>query len=203
MNYILEKSKFKLYIMKLSIIVILCFLICSFEVKAFEETSDSKEEVTKALEQIFEIRNRAILTQDVEMIESIYDLDTKYGTWAMEYEIKKLKYLHNWAEKQGVKFTEINPTLVIRSIKGNNNKYSVNLLCSTEYKYVYENQENEINSSRIGTYHTINLLNKDGVFIITKEWYTDPFADSLNLENIKADDIKQYILSQEKGIFLH
>ncbi|WP_127837147.1 amidase domain-containing protein [Clostridium prolinivorans] len=201
MNYILEKSKFKLYIMKLSIIVILCFLICSFEVKAFEETSDSKEEVTKALEQIFEIRNRAILTQDVEMIESIYDLDTKYGTWAMEYEIKKLKYLHNWAEKQGVKFTEINPTLVIRSIKGNNNKYSVNLLCSTEYKYVYENQENEINSSRIGTYHTINLLNKDGVFIITKEWYTDPFADSLNLENIKADDIKQYILSQEKRDF--
>ena len=28
---------------------------------------------------------------------------------------------------------------------------------------------------------------KDNQYIITKEWYTDPFADSLNLENIKSE----------------
>ena len=39
---------------------------------------------------------------------------------------------------------------------------------------------------------------KDNQYIITKEWYTDPFADSLNLENIKSDDIRSYILAQQK-----
>lgn len=173
--------------------------MCGFKVLA--EGNDDKEEITKAIEQIFQIRNNAILSQDLEMIQSIYDTNTKYGTWAFEYEQRKVKYLHNWAEKQGVKFTEINPKVAIRRIRGVNGRYSVNLLCSTEYRYAYENQPEAVNSSRIGTYHNITLENKDGVWIITKEWYTDPFADSLNLDNIKAEDIKQYILSQEARDF--
>jgi len=158
-----------------------------------------KEEATKAIEQIFQNRNRALLSQDLEMIRPIYDLNTKYGTWAFEYEQRKVKYLHNWAEKQGVKFTEVNQNVIIRNIKINGSKCSANILCSTEYKYVYENLPEIINSFRIGTYHNLNINDRDGDWIITKEWYTDPFADSLNLENIKADDIKKYILSQQNG----
>ncbi len=162
---------------------------------------DEKEQVTKAIEDIFINRNRAILNGDLEFIQSIYNLKTQYGTWAFEYEQKKVKYINNWAEKQGIKFTEINPKVVIRRIRGGNGSYSVNLICSTEYKYIYENEPEEINSSRIGTYHDLNLVNKEGSWIITKEWYKDPFGDSLNLENIKADDIKQYILSQPSRDF--
>lgn len=196
MNLKLSK-KLKINIIRLNVIVILLLSMCMSGFNVLAEEADAKEEAAKAIEQIFQNRNRAILSQDLELIESMYDLNTKYGTWAMEYEKRKLRYLHNWAEKQGVKFIEINPSLVIRRLKGGNDKYSINLLCSTEYRYAYENKPEAINSSRIGTYHSINLANKDGVWIITKEWYTDPFADSLNLENIKADDIKQHILSQE------
>ena len=32
---------------------------------------------------------------------------------------KETKYIINWAEKQGVKFTEINPHIVIRKAKNN------------------------------------------------------------------------------------
>ncbi|MDR1774507.1 MAG: amidase domain-containing protein, partial [Clostridioides sp.] len=42
-----------------------------------------------------------------------------------------------------------------------------------------------------------NVKNVDGNYIITTEWYTDPFADSLNLENIDSDEIKNYINSYE------
>ena len=37
----------------------------------------------------------------------------------------------------------------------------------------------------------------DNRFIIEKEWYTDPLADSLDLNNIKSDEIKNYILSHK------
>ncbi|MDP4179226.1 MAG: amidase domain-containing protein [Bacillota bacterium] len=155
-----------------------------------------KEEVTKTISQIFQNRNKALISQDLELIESIYDTDTKYATWAYEYEQKKMKYIHNWESKQGIKFTDIIPSIVIRKIKVNEKNASVNLLCSTEYKYYYENQPEIINSSRIGTYHILNLTNKNGFWVITKEWYKDPFGDSLNLDNIKVDTVKEYILSQ-------
>lgn len=156
----------------------------------------SKEEVVKVIEQIYEHRNKALINGDLEFIESIYEINTLYGTWAYEHEIKKAKYIKSWSEKQGIKFIEINPKVIIKKITGKGYKFSAYLLCSTEYKYCYENQPDIINSSRIGTYHTIQLINKNDNWKITKEWYKDPFADSLNINNLKADDIRQYILGQ-------
>ena len=69
---------------------------------------------------------------------------------------------------------------------------------STEYKYSYENDRDKENMFRIGTYHYLHVKIKDNNYIITKEWYTDPFADSLNLENIKSEDIKNYIINHEE-----
>lgn len=194
----LRKNKITKLKIKRLLSVILVFLLIQFYVPqaALAVDMTEKEEVTKAIEDIFKNKNQAILNGDLESIQSIYDMNTKYGTWAFEYEQRKVKYVQNWAEKQGVKFIEISPKTIIRRLRGGNGSYSANVLCSTEYRYVYENQPEAVNSSRIGTYHNINLVKKDEGWIITKEWYKDPFGDSLNLENIKADDIKQHILSQ-------
>lgn len=180
----------------LVLVACLVFLPISTASAVVEGDTTEKEEVTKAIEEIFQKRNKAIIDKDLEYLQSIYDMNTKYGTWAYEYEVKKSKYIHNWAEKQGIKFTAITPKVVMRRIRGTDGKYSANFLCSAEYKYVYENAPDVVNTSRMGTYHILNIENRDGEWIITKEWYKDPFADSLNLDNIKADDIKQYIISQ-------
>ena len=188
----LQPTKIRLLVF---IILLLFIQICTTSYK-YATTDDSKEEVTSYIEQIFQRRNKAILNGDLELIQSIYNMDTKYGTWAYEYEKRKMDYINNWAEKQGVKFIDITPTVIIKRIKGSDTIFNVYLLCSTEYKYVYEDQPDIENISRIGTYHNLQLTSKDGYWIISKEWYKDPFADSLYLDNIKADSIKKYILSQ-------
>jgi len=157
---------------------------------------NSNEEIKDFIQLVFEIRNKAIIVNDLESIEALYAVDTKYGRWAYEYEVKKLKYIHNWEQKQGVKFTEINPKVIIRKVNMGEEHVSVYLLCNTEYKYAYEDRPDEINTFRIGTYHILDLVKKDDLWLISKEWYTDPFADSLNLDNIKVDSIKEFILSQ-------
>lgn len=191
-----KKSKcrftFKIVFSIIVMIYILMYL-CGFNKI---QDAISNEETACSIQQIFENRNKAILNGDLELIESLYDNNTKYGVWAYEHERMKMKYIQNWQQKQGVKFIDITPKIVTRNIKTSGNKFIVNLLCSTEYKYVYEDQPDTINTSRIGTYHVLQLINKDGVWVITKEWYKDPFADSLNLENMKTDSIRQYILSQ-------
>jgi hypothetical protein len=156
------------------------------------------DEVQAEIRSMFQNRNVAIINGDVDLIKAMYDTNTKYGTWAYEYELRKVKYLHNWEKKQGAKFIEINPTVVFRSIKDKGDKITINLLCSTEYKYIYEGSADEINSFRIGTYHVLDLIEQDEDWIIAKEWYKDPFGDSLNLERIDGDSIKEYILSQTR-----
>lgn len=169
--------------------------IDSPKVKA-EEVSLNKIQMADIIQQIYMNRNTAMLEKDVEGIEAYYDKNTRYGLWAYQHEEKKMKYLHNWAEKQGVTFSAIMPKVVIRTLKGNESKISANLICSTEYRYFYEGKPQEENRFKIGTYHIISLAKQAEGWIITKEWYTDPFADSLNLENIKADAIREFILSQ-------
>ena len=182
---------------KLLIFIILLLLIQKYPTNyTYAATDDEKKEVTSYIEQIFLKRNSAILNGDLELIKSIYNTKTKYGTWAYEYEQRKMNYVNIWAQKQGIKFIKITPTVIIKNIKGSIDNFYIYLLCSTEYKYVYENQPGVENTSKIGTYHILQLASKDDSWIISKEWYKDPFGDSLNLDNIKADSIKSYILSQ-------
>ncbi|PRR84672.1 amidase domain-containing protein [Clostridium luticellarii] len=187
-------------VLKILMVISVIFFICPFDNIQGEEI-DEKNEIINSVKKIFEDRNEAILNGNLKLIESNYDKNTRYGTWAYEHEEKKMKYLKNWEEKQGVKFIEITPDIVVKRVRKSEDKFSVNLICSTEYKYIYTDAPKSINSCRIGTSHVLNMKKKDERWIITKEWYKDPFADSLNLDNLKADSVKQYILSQGKRDF--
>ncbi|WP_331681677.1 amidase domain-containing protein [Romboutsia sp.] len=167
-----------------------------------EASSVDGEEVNNQykllLESLFDYRNKALLEKNEDMLKELYETDKKFGLWAYEHEVKKMKYLENWSNKQGVKFNDIKTKVKVKKIKQKEDDlYGIICTVSTEYKYSYENQKDVINMFRIGTYHYLNVKIRDNQYIITKEWYTDPFADSLNLENIKSEDIRNYILQQQ------
>lgn len=194
------KISLKKRFLQIMVITLFIFLICPFCRPKGEEIS-TKEEVANSIQDIFQNRNRAILNGDLKLIEDNYDRSTKYGKWAYEHEEQKMKYLKNWGEKQGVKFTEIMPEVMINRIRGKDDKYSVNLICSTKYSYIYEDDPIKVNSCKIGTSHVLNISKKGNNWVISKEWYKDPFADSLNLGNLKVDAINQYIKSQQSRDF--
>lgn len=195
----------------ISIACVICFIIIFrynqnedvLEVMSFEE-DEIEDNYTILMQTLFDDRNKFILDGKEENLKSLYETEKKFGLWAYEHEIQKMKYLKNWSKKQGVNFSNIKTKVHIRKVaKKEENLYGVICKVSTEYKYLYENQKDVENMFRIGTYHYLNIKNIDGDWIIVKEWYTDPFADSLNLENIDSDEIKNYIISkQSKSINL-
>ncbi|WP_446899090.1 amidase domain-containing protein [Clostridium sp. LBM24168] len=188
--------KINIKFVNICIIAFLLVGLFSSVVKAGEIYDEN--EVKTALQKIFIDRNKAILNGDLELVKDIYDKNTKYGTWAYEYEEKKMKYIRNWEEKQGIKFIDIKPKIVIKRIREKSDeKLSINLICSTQYRYSYNDNSKKINVFRIGTSHVLNIVRRGDQWIITKEWYKDPFADSLKINNLKVDSIKQYILSQK------
>lgn len=163
---------------------------------------DIKSQYEKCLKNLFDYRNDAIINYNGNILKQIYDTDIKFGLWAYEHEIKKMQYLKNWSDKQGVVFDDINADIKINKIKQREKDiYGIICTVKTTYKYYYENQPDVKNEFKIGTQHYLNIKSSDKRDVITKEWYTDPFADSLNLDNINSKQIKSYILTQE-GISL-
>jgi hypothetical protein len=189
-------KKNQLVVIKIIIITLVFSLISITREPIVLADINTNEEAMSFVENIFAIKSKATLSEDLESIESLYATDTKYGRWAYEYEQRKIKYISNWAEKQGVEFIDIIPKIVIKKSNIKADKCYFNILCNTEYKYVYSGQSEEINISKIGTYHSLQLTKGDGQWIISKEWYTDPFADSLSLESFKGDEIREYIKAQ-------
>lgn len=175
-----------------------------------------KEEMSIILQELFNYRNRMLLTNDVKKVEALYDTGQKVGLWAFEHQARRIRYLHNWADKQGVRFIDIKTKLKVRWVKKKNDIITSNIVASTEYKYVYEDSPGQnspeqnslakdlpskINMFRIGTYHLLDLKVLNQKWLITREWYTDPFADSLRLDNIKTKENKEYIKAQKPQDF--
>jgi len=169
--------------------------------KSMPVSSELTEVYTPIIENIIRTRNKAMLEDDTEAIKFMYDTGKRFGIWAFEHEQMKIKYLHNWAEKQGVKFTDIDSVFKVRWVKEQANKATVNFSEITEYVYEYENMQGVQNKLRIATYHVLDIISESDNHIITKEWYTDPFADSLNPQSLKAEGNKSFILSQEERDF--
>ncbi len=212
---------FKKITISVSIIILVCLLSFSIYYKYYNSQNSiiyvddfQHDMLTMKIQEIFNIRNRSILDKSSSNIKNLYNHDQRNGRWAYEHALKKMKYLHSWSAKQGIIFKNIASLVIVRYAKKKGDGFSVNLLVSTEYFYSYEDSLQKINSFRIGTYHSLDLmptpslLNKDSTFPsesvptdhnlqITREWYTDPFADSLHLGELENQDIKNLILSGE------
>lgn len=198
----LIKKNFKKVLILMTLLISFNSIAVFAHVEGNEVEDEVKEEIKEFIQNTIAERNRAIVTGEEEGIKAVYDMSTKYGNWAYESEEKKMIYLHNWEQKQGVKINEIDPMVVINRIsEKEGGGFKVNFTCSTEYRYIYEDRPEEVNTFRIGTYHVIGLVYKDNKYLINKEWYTDPFADSLNLEKLNVGDVKNFILSQEARDF--
>lgn len=143
-------------------------------------------------------RNACIKALDDESLKASYNMKIKVSKWAYESEAQKIKYFKNWCEKQAVQFDNIESTIKVRKVK-EKEKDLYGILCfnATAFTYSYLDTPDVPNTFYLGTSHYINLRKDGERYIITKEWYTDPFADSLHLESLKSEEMKNYILNHK------
>ncbi|GAA0117033.1 amidase domain-containing protein [Clostridium senegalense] len=173
------------------------------DMHTFEQSPDANEQLKNEfhvlLNDLFDQRNKSILSGDSEGLKVFYDLNKKVSLWAYESENKKIDYLKNWSQKQAVTFNNIQSLLKVRKVKEKEpGIYGIVCSATTEFDYSYITSPDIHNKFRLGTSHYINLKKENDKYVITKEWYTDPFADSLNLDNIKkSEEMKEYILSKD------
>lgn len=151
---------------------------------ALNVDDDDDEIYQKTIEQIYSHRNKAFLTGDTENLENYYYTEQNVGLWSYEHEIRRIKYLRNWAEEKGIKFVDINSDVNIKKISSKKDKKNIFLEESYKFDYIYPDEPDIINSFGVGMRHTVNLIEKDNSWIIYNDWYTDCFEDALTASNI-------------------
>ena len=158
----------------------------------------SDEAWGQVLSTLFFQKNRCLLNGPCDELKSVYASGERNSTLAMETEKKRATYLKNWADKQGVQFKSIVSRVTIKTVKRVGRGYAFFLLVSSEYQYAYLDAPETVNSFRVGTYHTMDLIPQNGGYVISREWYRDPFYDSLYLETLKTAEINSFINDQKQ-----
>lgn len=200
---ILVLQRRHLVLLSVVFLALMLYTFCARQLIPASTTGNSlsETELTKIVNHLFHLRNQAILQSNLTALGSLFDQHTRYGVWAYEHHAIKTKYLHDWHQKQGAILSNIKSIIWIRRYDPQGEKIRLTLTVSTEYHYVYRNEPKDVNLMRIGTYHSLVLIKKDNDWIIAREWYADPFLDTLTRKTQHAAAETEFILSQKKRDF--
>lgn len=160
---------------------------CAFPIRVFGE-EDGKAPAEE-LQKIYSKRCEAFLTGDISEIKEFYDTTQKYGVWALEHEIKRIKYVNKWCSEREMELIDLKSYTRIKKQNIRGNKAYLTLEETYKFDYIYpQDTPTVINTFGIGIRHGVNLINKDEKWVIYNDWYTDCFEDALRGFTAGIDD---------------
>lgn len=174
------------------ILLILIILGCITATLGMYSRLFEDKEVEKIASQLLNDINKAYLYNNAEFLKKAYDQNVLHGKWAYEYAVKKQDYLNQWAEKQGIEYTDIKSYHKFPKITGSDSTYNITVKSIDEYIYKYKGQDKK-NSYKIAVYHYMRIEMKEDRWIITKDWSSDPMTDRVSIKDEKREEIKNYI----------
>ena len=185
-------SKLKDEILFGSIILLICIL-CSFKsYKAAEKSAlcsepkgevepKSEDEIKDEVEKIYNLRSKAFVTHDASELPKLFDTSQRYGKWALEHELKRIRYLDKWSSERDIEFRNVESTVRIKNSKMEGNKLKLYLEESYKFEYMYtDDEEPVLNAFGVGIRHWVTLINKEDNWVVYNDWYTDCFEDALS-----------------------
>ena len=191
---IAKKTTALVYIGCLLLIAVFALLLAKNPIAVDVMNMDSDAQWEATLQRFFDLRNDAVLRGDNETLQAIYLTEERNGRWAYENELVRSVYLEDWAVKQGIKFLNIRSDLRLLSVKEVGRGYAFYLTASTLYEYAYDNSPDRVNSFRLGTYHSIDLIpgEEKDTWLISREWYDDPLSGAFDTDTV-TDEMTEFI----------
>lgn len=139
-----------------------------------------ENEIESLIEKIYNKRSSSFVTGDLLSLKPLFDTAEKYGQWALEHEIKRIKYLHNWSKERGIKFTNVQSEVRLKKITPKDKKLKISLEESYKFDYIYpEDEVCMTNSFGVGIRHVLTLIKKNDIWLVYNDSYTDCFEDAL------------------------
>lgn len=165
-------------------------LDCNKFNKSPSNSTLKKDEIKSIIEEIYNKRSLALIKGDPKILPQYFDTSHKHGTWALEHEVQRVKYLNTWAYARNISFTDIKSHVKINRVSENGGKIKASLKEMCKFTYVYKDDKNPIpNCFSVGLNHSITLVNKQNKWVVLNDWYTDCFEDALKRYSSKVEEL--------------
>ncbi|WP_027631343.1 amidase domain-containing protein [Clostridium hydrogeniformans] len=171
------------------IIFIMLFSFNEKEVSAYTKEEIDKNNVTDFINNIFKIRNNFTLSGDLENFKDNYDLKNNYGKWSFEHEVKRAKYLRDWASERGMIIKSIESIPNFKKVTLGKNSATVRVDEGVKVTYGYSNdKDNCENVFGVNLFHNISLKINDSNMVIINDYYLDCFEDGLKTYEVNYSE---------------
>ncbi|MFT9847672.1 amidase domain-containing protein [Aneurinibacillus sp. REN35] len=157
----------------------LLFLCFSFSALA-EEKHALEKEISSFLTRLFQARTQLLIHNTPTVLDKFYRVEEKTSRYALQHERRRAQYIHTWAEKRGLLFTDASQSIRIARIQAQKDAATISLVHTLKLTYVYPDKESKPQSFGVGTRHSIKLKKINGTWYVAKEWYSDPIEENPN-----------------------
>lgn len=132
------------------------------------------------IEELYNTRSNVFVSGNLSTLKPLFDLSQKQGHWALEHEVRRVKYFKNWSKDRNIKLINLESSVRIKRIYKRGNILKFSLEESYKFDYIYPNDTKPVvNSSGVGIRHILSLINKNQKWLIYNDWYTDCFEDAM------------------------
>ncbi|WP_032120563.1 amidase domain-containing protein [Clostridium amazonitimonense] len=168
---------------------------CSNAAQTNKVSEETKKELEELISSIYNARSTSFISGDLSILPSYFDTSNKFGRWALEHEVKRVKYLRDWAAQRNMAFTEVTSEPNLKRITPTNKGFKIAIDEYYKFKYVYKDDEDPIeNVFGVGIAHSLELIKKEDKWLVYSDWYTDCFEDALKAY---SGEIKEDVHSTE------
>lgn len=163
-----------------------------------EDSTSMEKELQVKIREIFDTRAHAVITgADPGQALSHYDTSVTLGRWALSHEQARLNYIQLWAKKRDIRFTEAQSALRIAWLRVEQDTAELVACQTLQLGYVYPDDPT-VNRFGIGTRHWLELVRRDGKWLIRQDFYTDGLGDDFQTPNPTPADGMAIIEPVEK-----
>lgn len=162
------------------------------------DSTSMEKELQAQVNEIFEARALAVITgAEPGPALSHYDTTVMRGRWAFSHEQARLNYIQLWANKREIRFTEAQSKLRFAWTRVEQDTAELSVCHTLQLGYVYPD-EPTVNRFGIGTRHWIEMVRRDGKWLIRQDFYTDGLGDDSQAPNPEPAEGKAMIEPVEK-----
>ncbi|WP_051585953.1 serine hydrolase [Caldanaerobius polysaccharolyticus] len=152
------------------------------ELFTMSNNEDISASIKSSLKNIFDVKTKALTGITEKNLKDFFDLSSIYGKYAYEHEIRRINYVTSWAKKRNVHFSNI--YIDLRIIYTERKGESVWIYAVETMNANYEYDDNNKNLFGIGIRHAIEMVQKDGKWLIKRDWYTDPLDEDTTIHDV-------------------
>jgi hypothetical protein len=138
-----------------------------------------RSEVMIRAQELFQVRTDLLREGNLDLLDPYYDQNTIGGSWSLEREQARIKYMGSWLQERNVDLIKAEVMFTRAEEDIGPNEATLSICAHTILTYRHKDYPMAWEST-MGwrTVHWLELAKKNGQWAVTAEWFVDPLENA-------------------------